>query len=212
MSGQFFKTNNFEKINEDQQNNTDIDEVKFNNAEINGIRVETVLSNAKSIDQSLLLQGQTIVNRSINLKSETIGNVVKKNFIRGQIVNTNDVLVEISMEDRQELLNSFNKELERIYKEIILNNEKRDNDEFKAKKQINFYKLEYKSAKELVEKGLGSESKLSLASFNLAEANSNLKQIEINFQSQSVNLDSQLNNTKSNLNNHNANTPNSERR
>ncbi len=224
ISGQFFKKNNFEKLNIDQENNKDRSELNSDNAAINGIKVETKLSNAEKIDQSLLLQGQTIVNRSINLKSETIGNVIKKNFTRGDIVNTNDVLAEISMEDRKELLNSFNKEMKkinkeislnkekkdndektfnqelvRINKEIILNNEKRDNDELKYKKQINLYKLEYKTAKELVDKGLGSESKLSLASFNLTQANSNLKEIEINFRSQFVNLESQLNNVESNL-------------
>ena len=100
LSGQLFNKQNFANVDLDQKN-------RENQTEINGINVETILSSAEEIDQSILLQGQTIVNRSINLKAETTGNITNKNFSRGDIVNINDVLVEISIEDREELLNSF---------------------------------------------------------------------------------------------------------
>ena len=98
------------------------------------------------------------------------------------------MLIEISIEDRNELLNSFNKELSRIEKEVDLNKEKKENNILKANEQINLYQIEYNSAKKLLDKGLGSESKLSLATLNLTQAKANLKEIDINFQSQSINL------------------------
>ena len=124
-----------------------------------------------------------------------------KNYIRGDTVKKNDLLIEISIEDRNELLNSFNKEYARIEKEIILNREKKDNNTLKTNKQINLFQIEYNSAKELLDKGLGSESMLSLASLNLTQAKTNLKEIDINYQSQSINLESQLENIKSKIKN-----------
>ena len=172
-----------------------------NQENYNKIVVETEISNAEFINESILLQGQTKENRSIDIKSETTGNVIKKNFLRGQIINNNDLLIEISIEDRKEQLSSLNKEFERIKKEIILIKEKRDNNILKVTEQINLYQIEYNSAKELLNKGLGSESKLSLASYNLTQAKTELKDININFQSESINLESLLENTKSKIKN-----------
>ena len=83
-----------------------------NQENYNKIVVETEISNAEFINESILLQGQTKENRSIDIKSETTGNVIKKNFLRGQIINNNDLLIEISIEDRKEQLSSLNKEFE----------------------------------------------------------------------------------------------------
>ena len=101
VSGQFFNNNNFEKENIVKQYKTESSDINLKNKEINEIKVETILSKAEEIDQSISLQGQTIVNRSIDLKAATTGNVINKNFIRGDVVNINDILIEISMEDRQ---------------------------------------------------------------------------------------------------------------
>jgi len=133
----------------------------------------------EEIEESITLQCQTIHNRIIDIKSETTGNIVNKNYKRGKIVNSNEFLVEISMEDRQELLNSYIKELERNKKEILINEQKRDNLILKTKEQIKLYEIEYQSAQQLIDKGLSSKSKLSLASFNLANARSNLMDIEL---------------------------------
>ena len=199
LSGYFLKSNSFRKV--DLDNNENKVESDTNTIDINKIQVEILLSNTKEIDQTITLQGQSLFNRFIDIKSETTGNITKKNFIRGDTVKKNDLLIEISIEDRNELLNSFNKEFSRIEKEIILNKEKKENNILKANEQINLFQIEYNSAKELLDKGLGSESKLSLASLNLTQAKTNLKDIDINYQSQSINLESQLENIRSKIKN-----------
>ena len=192
----YYSNNNY------SQNITNDEKQENNNQEnYNTIIVETEISKAESINESILLQGQTKENRSIDIKSETTGNVIKKNFTRGQVINNNDLLIEISIEDRKEQLSSLNKESDRIKKEILLIKEKKDNNILKVNEQINLYQIEYNSAKELLKKGLGSESKLSLASYNLTQAKTELKEIDINFQSESINLESLLENTKSKIKN-----------
>ena len=48
----------------------------------------------------------------------------KKNV--GDFVSKDEILLEISIEDRNELLNSYNKDLERINKELVINEKKRE--------------------------------------------------------------------------------------
>ena len=190
-----------EKISDESiiQNNSvsDNDNVEKNNE----IRVESQIIFSEEINKSITLQGQTIHNRIIDIKSETTGNIVNKNYKRGKIVTSNELLVEISIEDRQEFLNSYIKELERNKKEILINEQKRDNLILKTREQIKLYEIEYQSAQQLIDKGLSSKSKLSLASFNLANARSNLMDIELNYQSQVANLEAQLANIKSKIKN-----------
>ena len=181
-----------------QTSNDNIDDTIEQN---NYIKVESKIIYAEEIKQSIVLQGQTIHNRVIDVKSETTGNIINKNYKRGKIVTSDELLVEISIENRQELLNSNIKELEKINKEILINEQKKDNSFLKTKAQIKLYEIEYQSAKQLIDKGLSSKSKLSLASFNLTNAKSNLKDIELNYQSQVANLESQLANTKSKIKN-----------
>ena len=185
---------------QNELNNQNIDE--NNNIIIeknNSLKVESKVIYAEEIVPSITLQGQTVYNRTINVKSETTGNIIKKNYKRGKIVTSNELLVEISIEDRQELLNSYTKDLERINKEILINEQKKDNSILKTKEQIKLFEIEYQSAKQLIDKGLSSKSKLSLASFNLANAKSNLRDIELNYQSQFANLESQIANIKSKI-------------
>ena len=189
-------------IGDEHENDQTFDEssnVNNNDTQNNILKVETQIVYSEEIVQSITLQGQTIYNRTIDIKSETTGNIIKKNYKRGKIVTSDEILVEISMEDRQELLNSYIKELERNKKEIFINEKKRDNSIFKIKEQIKLYEIEYQSAKQLIDKGLSSKSKLSLASFNLADATYNLKDIELNYQSQVTNLETQLANIKSKI-------------
>ena len=77
-------------------------------------------------------------------------------------------MLTISLEDRKEKLLSAQKDLERLSKEIILNEKNRDNLLRQNVERIELYEIEYASAKQLIDKGLSSKSKLSLASFNLA--------------------------------------------
>ena len=189
-------------IGDEHENDQVFDEssnVNNNDTQNNILKVESQIVYSEEIFQTITLQGQTIHNRTIDIKSETTGNIIKKNYKRGKIVTSDEILVEISMEDRQELLNSYIKELERNKKEIFINEKKRDNSIFKIKEQIKLYQIEYQSAKQLIDKGLSSKSKLSLASFNLADATYNLKDIELNYQSQVTNLETQLANIKSKI-------------
>ena len=73
------------------------------------------------IDQSIELQGQTTHNKKINVKSQTTGNIIEINFIRGIKFQKMMNLIKISMENRLELLNSSKKDLERLKKELDLN-------------------------------------------------------------------------------------------
>ena len=189
-------------IGDEHENDQVFDEssnVNNNDTQNNILKVESQIVYSEEIFQTITLQGQTIHNRTIDIKSETTGNIINKNYKRGKIVTLDEILVEISMEDRQELLNSYIKELERNKKEIFINEKRRDNSIFKIKEQIKLYEIEYQSAKQLIDKGLSSKSKLSLASFNLADATYNLKDIELNYQSQVTNLETQLANIKSKI-------------
>ena len=61
------------------------------------------------------------------------------------------------------------------------------------------YEIEFQSAKQLIDKGLSSKSKLSLASFNLANAESDQIDINLKYESQLANLESELADLKSQL-------------
>ena len=128
----------------------------------NTYKVEVQEFKFKQIDQSITLQGQTTHNKKIDVKSETSGNIVKINFKRGDKVTKGIPLIEISKENRIELLES-------------------------AKELIKLYEIEYSSAKQLIDKGLSSKSKLGLASYNLANAKSQLKNIELDIQKTFIN-------------------------
>jgi len=207
-SGQFGKViadDESEKIliNEDSSTNYSSNNSSQNNDESleNTIKVEAKLFVSEQIDQSIMLQGQTIHNRTIDVKSKTTGNIIKINFNRGDFVKTNEESIKISMEDRKELYNSFLKDLERLNKELIINKKNRDNLLNKNKEQIKLYEIEYASAKQLIDKGLSSKSKLSLASFNLANAKSDQVDINLNYELNLENLESQIVSTKSKIKN-----------
>ena len=153
------------------------------------------------IDQSIELQGQTIHNKKIDVKSETSGNINSIEFSRGDNVSQNAEMITISLEDRNEKLLSAKKDLERLSKELILNEKNRDNLLRQNVERIELYEIEYASAKQLIDKGLSSKSKLSLASFNLANAKADKEDIKIKFESTLANLEAQISNVKSVLKN-----------
>ena len=167
ISGQFGKVNAEDEdlLNKESLINQSSENEKIITNEINEnlniIKVETKYFNAEPIDQSINIQGQTIYNRKINVKSETIGNIISINFKRGDRVKKGQPLIEISKENRMELLDS-------------------------AKELIKLYEIEYSSAKQLIDKGLSSKSKLGLASYNLAKAKSELKIIELDIQNTNI--------------------------
>ena len=174
---------------------------KTNNKEKSTTKVELKKFSYSQIDQSIELQGQTIYNKKIDVKSETTGNIIEINFKRGDRVAKNDELIKISMENRLELLNSSKKNLERLNKELELNEKNKANLLTQNQELIALYEIEYASAKQLIDKGLSSKSKLSLASFNLANAKADKEDIKIKYESQLSNIESQIANVKSELKN-----------
>ena len=159
---------------------------------INIIKVETRSFEAEAIDQSIILQGQTIYNKKIDVKSEITGNITSLNFNRGDKVKLNSKLLNISIENRKEVLASIQKDINRLNKELIINEKNRDNLLSKNLELIKLYEIEFLSAKQLIDKGLSSKSKLSLASFNLANARSDQIDINLKYESQLANLESQV--------------------
>ncbi len=163
--------------------------------------VETKIFKSSIIDQSIELQGQTIHNKKIDVKSETSGNISKISFSRGDKVEKNSNLILISIDDRNEKLISAQQDLERLSKELLLNEKNRENLLRQNIEKIRLYEIEYASARQLIDKGLSSKSKLSLASFNLANAEADREEIQIKFESTLAKLQAQVANVKSLLKN-----------
>ena len=166
-----------------------------------GNKVEVKEFNFSQIDQSIELQGQTIHNKKIDVKSETTGNIINIAFKRGDKVSKGEELIKISIENRKELLNSAKKDLDRLNKELELNEKNKINRLSQNKELIKLYEIEFASAKQLIDKGLSSKSKLSLASFNLANARSDQEDILITFESQQSSIGAQIANVRSQLKN-----------
>ena len=166
-----------------------------------GNKVEVKEFNFSQIDQSIDLQGQTTHNKKIDVKSETTGNIINIAFNRGDKVSKGDELIKISIENRKELLNSAKKDLDRLNKELELNEKNKINRLSQNKELIKLYEIEFASAKQLIDKGLSSKSKLSLASFNLANARSDQEDILITFESQQSSIGAQIANVRSQLKN-----------
>ncbi len=199
-SGQFTNVNAQDdtsvSLSGTEENNT-----KETIVEDSGSKVEVKEFNFSQIDQSIELQGQTTHNKKIDVKSETTGNITNISFNRGDKVSKGDNLVTISIENRNELLNSAKKDLERLNKELELNEKNKINRLSQNKELIKLYEIEFASAKQLIDKGLSSKSKLSLASFNLANARADQEDIMINFESQQSSIEAQIASFKSQLKN-----------
>ena len=198
-SGQFTNVN----AQDDSSATTDSDTESVEKVVIedSGNKVELKEFNFSQIDQSIELQGQTTHNKKIDVKSETTGNITNIAFKRGDKVSKGEELIKISIENRKELLNSARKDLERLNKELELNEKNKINRLSQNKELIKLYEIEFASAKQLIDKGLSSKSKLSLASFNLANARSDQEDILINFESQQSSIEAQIANVKSQLKN-----------
>ena len=199
-SGQFGQVSANDKKNTENKTNIN-QEVQVENTEedLNIIKVETLIFRAEQIDQSIVIQGQTVYNKKIDVKSETTGNITNISFDRGDKVQVNKNLLNISIENRKEVLASVEKDIERLNKELIINEKNRDNLLSKNAELIKLYEIEYLSAKQLIDKGLSSKSKLSLASFNLANAKSDQIDINLKYETQLANLESQISSYQSQL-------------
>ena len=203
-SGQITNVRAQDESSESTKLSQSAEEITLNNQntndnELNKVEVKNFTFN--QIDQSIELQGQTTHNKKIDVKSQTTGDIIEINFKRGNKVSKNDDLIKISLENRLELLNSAKKDLERLKKELDLNEKNKKNLLSQNKELIKLYEIEYASAKQLIDKGLSSKSKLSLASFNLANAKADQEDIIIKYESQLSNIGSQIANVKSQLKN-----------
>ena len=119
-SGQIGNVN----ANDDNDTQSQVDSIQDINEntqeDLNTIKVETKKFIAEQIDQSITLQGQTIYNKKIDVKSEITGNITSINFSRGDRVKKNDKLLKISIENRKEVLTSISKDIDRLNKELII--------------------------------------------------------------------------------------------
>ena len=198
-SGQFTNVNAQDDTATITKSNTEtVDKIVV---EDTGSKVEVKEFNFSQIDQSIELQGQTTHNKKIDVKSETTGNIINIAFKRGDKVSKGEELIKISIENRKELLNSAKKDLDRLNKELELNEKNKINRLSQNKELIKLYEIEFASAKQLIDKGLSSKSKLSLASFNLANARSDQEDILITFESQQSSIGAQIANVRSQLKN-----------
>ena len=116
-SGQF--TNNVVAQDDNLETSTSTESTYSQDADNNDdeefiISVETKVFTSSLIDQSIELQGQTIHNKKIDVKSETSGNIDNIEFARGDRVSQNAEMITISLEDRNEKLSSAKKDLERL--------------------------------------------------------------------------------------------------
>ena len=109
-SGQF--SNNVVAQDDDAETNTEsettyIQDTENNDDEEFSFSVETKVFTSSLIDQSIELQGQTIHNKKIDVKSETSGNINSIEFSRGDNVSKNSEMLTISLEDRKEGMLAF---------------------------------------------------------------------------------------------------------
>jgi multidrug efflux system membrane fusion protein len=198
-SGQFTNVNAQDDTSTINESNTEAVEKIV--VEDTNSKVEVKEFIFSQIDQSIELQGQTTHNKKIDVKSETTGNIINIAFKRGDKVSKGEELIKISIENRKELLNSAKKDLDRLNKELELNEKNKINRLSQNKELIKLYEIEFASAKQLIDKGLSSKSKLSLASFNLANARSDQEDILITFESQQSSIGAQIANVRSQLKN-----------
>ena len=160
-TGQINSTDNNAENNSEYLEPKNLEDSDLNSISTDLMKVESKIFNASKIDQSIILQGQTIYNKKIDVKSEIIGNVVSASFKRGDDIKKGAQLIEISRENRNEMLISVSKLIE-------------------------LYNIEYSSTKKLLEKGLGSKSQLALAAYNLADAKSKLKNIKLDIENTNI--------------------------
>ena len=72
--------------NEQQKDQSYNDSTNDNKNDVsnNKLKVESKIVYSEEIEETITLQGQTIHNRAIDIKSETTGNIVNKNYKRGK--------------------------------------------------------------------------------------------------------------------------------
>ena len=86
LSGEISIGDENNTINQSYSQTNDVNKTDDLTKNINTLKVESKIIYAEEIEQSITLQGQTIHNRTIDIKSKTTGNIKNKNYKRGKIV------------------------------------------------------------------------------------------------------------------------------
>lgn len=123
----------------------------------NGLRkVQVERMQGTLVERSITVSGKTAANRSVDLKSEIRSKVKAIHKQKGERVKKGDLIVELDARDWPSRV-------------------------VQTKASLRQYKLEFKSAKTLLKKGLYNEAQLAQAETALANARAELINAQINF-------------------------------
>jgi len=120
-------------------------------------KVRVTIIEATPQDRLIKVRGKTKNKRTVEVKVELAGKIVHRPIERGTHVQRNDLLCEISVEDRQV---SF----------------------IEAREGLNQARIEYQGALSLREKGYNSDTAIAGAKARLASAQANLSRRELDLQ------------------------------
>ncbi len=118
-------------------------------------RVRVQVVDASAQNRIVKVRGKTTNKRTVEVKVELAGSIVHRPVDRGTTVAKNDLLCEISVEDRQVALGE-------------------------ARETLNQARIEYEGALSLREKGYNSETAIAGAKARLAAAQADLSRSELN--------------------------------
>ncbi|MEJ2620541.1 MAG: efflux RND transporter periplasmic adaptor subunit [Candidatus Thiodiazotropha sp.] len=109
---------------------------------------------AELIDREIVVQGELVPNRSIEVRSQTVSKVARLPVEKGQRVDAQQSIVMLAAEDRHAKLKQ-------------------------AEAEVGHFKLEVEGARKLEQRGLQSENQLKSALASLAAAEANLKRARL---------------------------------
>ncbi len=117
--------------------------------------VRAAISKAEKRARILVLRGRTESKRSVEVKAEIAGNVVKRAVERGNRVESGDVLCQLAIDDR-------------------------DVSVAEAKAALNEAQIEYQGSLKLKQQGLQSETAIARAKAQLESAKAQLRRQDLN--------------------------------
>lgn len=120
-------------------------------------RVRVVVSEAAERQRIIKVRGKTVNKRTVAVKAELSGKIVNRPVERGMQVVKNDILCEISLEDRQVSL-------------------------VEAQASVSQSRIEYQGALRLKQKGFNSQTAIAGAKARLATAHANLARRQLDLQ------------------------------
>ncbi|MEW8403740.1 MAG: efflux RND transporter periplasmic adaptor subunit [Candidatus Thiodiazotropha taylori] len=122
------------------------------------MQVQVLDIKAEMIDREIVVQGELIPNRTIEVRAQTASKVAELPVAKGQRVDAENVIVELEAEDRHAQLKQ-------------------------AEAAVDHFKLEVAGARKLEQRGLQSENQLksALASLAAAEADQKRARLELDY-------------------------------